>query len=177
MFDRFAASGWTHRHNLLAACLCFPEGEVTPELLEIARQHGNSRVRIYRRMLGLAYYRAGRDHEAVEILKATANEDRSPNSRLSSLLCLALVQLRLGELDDARKTIQAASTTASDETEDDVPWDAQASMWQEVQAAMAVVGIDEAIPELPPTYAQRPMATGRTSKSETTQGSRARPIP
>jgi eukaryotic-like serine/threonine-protein kinase len=167
MFEKFAGSdNISARHAMLTTCLSFPEGEVTPELLEIAREHGNSRVRIYRRMLGLAYYRLGRDREALEILEATADEDRTPNSRLGSLLAVALVQLRLGQLDAARETIQAARTTAEDSTWDETPWSVGASLWREVQAAMEAAGVDEPIPALPPTYSEWPTATRRDADRE-----------
>jgi hypothetical protein len=123
----------------------------------------------------MAYYRLGRDREALEILKATADEDRTANSRLGSLLSLALVQLRLGQLDAARETIQAARPTTEESTWDARPWGIGTSLWREVQAAMEVAGVDEAIPELPPPYAQWPTATGRRAQSATTRGASVAP--
>ncbi|QDU39607.1 Serine/threonine-protein kinase PrkC [Maioricimonas rarisocia] len=152
MFEEFAGSeSVARRHSLLTACLSFPEGEVTPEILEIAEQHAQSRARIHRRMLGLAYYRVGGDEEALAILLTTTGEDLSVNSQLGSLLCLALVQLRLDKLDAARETIRAARRTAARSTRAGVPWSVQASMWREVKAAIEGK-LDEPIPILPPLY-------------------------
>jgi hypothetical protein len=107
-------------------------------------------------LLGLAYYRLKRDAEALTILETTAEGERSVNSRLGSQLCLALVQLRLGHLDAARKTIQDARATSEESTWHEEPWGVQASLWREVEAAMGEAGLQEPIPELPVAYSDRP---------------------
>jgi hypothetical protein len=163
MFDEFSASGdLSSRHALLQACLFFPEGEVTPELFGIAEANAQRGYAIHRRMLGMAYYRLADDEQALPLLQEVAAERLGPNSKITSLLCLALVQLRMGQQDAAGRTIQVAravynNSSEQDETRDRLPWGAIPSLWREVQAALEAAGVDAPTPELPPTYAAWPI--------------------
>ena len=160
MFDKFAASGnLASRHAVVQAYLFFPEGDVTT-VFAVAEANARRGSAIHKRMLGLAYYRLGDDEQALPLLQQAAGARLgSSNSRITSLLCLALVQLRMGQQVAARETIQAAGAAYNDssewqETWDRQPWGALPLLWREVQAAMEQAGIDEPIPELPPTYAE-----------------------
>jgi tetratricopeptide (TPR) repeat protein len=163
MYDAFSAS-WDlpSRHALLSACLFFPEGDVTPELFGIAEANAERGSAIHKRMLGLAYYRLGDDEQALPLLQQAAAERLAPNSKISSLLCLALVQLRLGQEDAAQETVQAAravynNSSEQHETRDRLPWGAIPSLWREVLSAIEAAGADAPLPELPPTYAEWPI--------------------
>ena len=201
MYERYTASGSVgSRHAFLSACVNFPEGDVTPKLLEIAHAGSDGTARDYRRLTGLAHYRLGNDRQAVTILKLDVAANRSDNSRrhaysrvtlrlarirrtaglaihrrggdhkplqiqqpavdrngtangrLSSLLSLALAQLRTERIDEARETVQAACEITETSAWDRTPWSVQVSLWREVRQAMESAGLDEPIPELPPAY-------------------------
>ena len=164
MFDRFSASDdLPSRHDMLSAWLFFPEGEpVTPELLEVVKEHAARGYAIHKRMLGMAYYRRGDDGQALPILERVAATGRSTsNSKIASLLCLALVQLRMEQLDAARKSIAEARTIQESEARQSPipnwqPWDVIPSLWREVTEAMETAGVVEPVPGLPPTYAEWP---------------------
>ena len=80
----------------MSAWLFFSEGEeVTPELLKVAETNAERGGRIYVRMKGLAYYRLGDDKQALPLLQQAAAGRLAPDSKITSLLCLALVQLRM----------------------------------------------------------------------------------
>jgi formylglycine-generating enzyme required for sulfatase activity len=172
MFHEFSASrDLPSRHALLSACLFFPEGEelVTPALFGIAEANAERGSAIHKRMLGLAYYRLGDDEQALPLLQRAAAARLAPTSKTTSLLCLALVQLRMGEQDAARETVQAAHAVyngSSDQHEmrDRLSWGAIPSLWREVQEAMRGK-LDEPIPKLPPTYAE-PATTAAPSEAD-----------
>lgn len=150
-----------HYLTLLSAWLFFPEGEpVTPELLEIAKEHAARGSAIHKRMLGLAWYRRGDDEQALSNLEQVAAVGRlTSNSKVTSLLCLALVQLRMEQPGAARESITEAraveeSASRQADSTDQQAWGVIPSLWREVQAAMEAAGLDEPIPELPPAFAE-----------------------
>ena len=168
--DRYAASDdGVSRHAVLLAHLSFPEGKVTPHLLEMAQAHAESKFTIRQRMLGLAYYRLGVDDRALPILIKVAAANQAADSAIVSRLCLALVQLRLGRLDEAWESISTArslqeSSHAKADSFNRQPWGSLPSLWREVQTEMLGAGLDEPIPELPPTFAE---CTTRTAAANT----------
>jgi tetratricopeptide (TPR) repeat protein len=170
MFDEFSkADDLASRHGLLSAWLFFPEAEfpeaeeVTSELLQVAKTNAERGGPIHKRHLGMAYYRLGDDERALSILEEAADARLAPNSKITSLLCLALAQLRVGDLDAARESINRARTLHENSSEMDVSLDRQLwgvipSLWREVQAAMKDK-IEEPIPELPTTLSAEAAAT------------------
>jgi Flp pilus assembly protein TadD len=157
MFKEFGTSEHApSRHSMLLAHVMFPDGEVTSELLEIARKHAERDILIRVRLLGMAYYRIGDDQNALQHLKRAATLKGSANSQLASRLCLALVQVHMQQFDAARESIQQAHQLAQSSNWDKSPWGAQVSLWREVRAASELAGLDVAIPDLPPAAPHTP---------------------
>jgi hypothetical protein len=156
MLRRFLESESTKgRHELLFAHLFFPSGEVTDEILDLAREHARDGRPVNVRLLGLAFCRRGAFERALPLLEeAAAANVRSADSRITSFLCLALVQLGMDDLEAARETIRRAREAHENSPErvdsrHRLPWGAISSLWSEVQAEMQRKGLDEPIPEGP----------------------------
>ena len=142
------------RHELLFAHLFFSGGEVTEEIMNLARQHAEDGRPANLRMLGLALYRIGKDEQALSLLKKAATTRLSPDGKITSLLCLALVQHRMGDLEEARYTIRQARKVQDNSPDRSrsthrMPWGVIPSLWREVRTAMEAADIEEPIPELP----------------------------